>query len=92
MSEPLQKQWLTREEVAALLGVNVDLVSRMYHSGQLKGLKAGREFRFHIDDLNALRQYRAPRHKGRGHSSPTHDGRRTSCSHSLSGSTTPNNS
>lgn len=63
MSDPTDtKPWLTRQEVADLLGVRIETVSRAYMTGQLKGVKFGKVYRFHIDDLNALREYRTTKH------------------------------
>ncbi len=82
------KQWLSMKEVAQLLNLRIETVSRAYHEGRIKGAKFGRVYRFHLDDLDELRQY----HPGLRHTAPvrsvTHARRRTAC-HSLASRSTP---
>ena len=56
-----KKVWLSRNEVAALLDVSPVQVSKAYCAGLLKGVKIGGIFRFHRDDIDAMRTTKPPR-------------------------------
>lgn len=63
MHAPEQPAFLTREEVAAMLRVSPNLVSRAYHKRELKGVRVGRVLRFRRCDVEALA---ATKPQGRG--------------------------
>jgi excisionase family DNA binding protein len=50
---PIDKQWLSVAEVALYMGVSVHVVTSMLRSGQMPGIKFGREWRVARVDLES---------------------------------------
>ena len=55
MSDDLENEFLTTEEVARILKVTPKLVRREATEGRLKGFKIGREWRFTRADVRSYR-------------------------------------
>jgi len=56
--------FLTPPQVAAQLQVSVDTVMRALRSGRLQGVKAGRQWRIRLTDLEAFLERRATETSG----------------------------
>ena len=50
---PIDKQWLSVAEVASYMGVSVHVVTSMLRSGDMLGVKFGREWRVARVDLES---------------------------------------
>ncbi|MGH8927828.1 MAG: helix-turn-helix domain-containing protein [Acidimicrobiia bacterium] len=50
---PIDKQWLSVADIAAYMGVSPHVVTSMLRSGEVPGVKFGREWRVARADLEA---------------------------------------
>jgi len=51
---PSEREWLSTNEVAEYLGVGRISIQRWYGSGYLRGVKIGKSWRIHRDELEDL--------------------------------------